>query len=34
MTTARHEFSIGLQHENCYLVGVMKLGSLKGFFSW
>ena len=27
MTTATHEVSIGLQHQKCYLVGVMKLGS-------
>ena len=32
MTTAKHEVSIGLQHENCYLVGVMKLGSFQVFF--
>ena len=27
MTTAKHEVSIGLQHENYYLVVVMKFGS-------
>ena len=28
----KQEVSIGLQHENCYLVGVMKLGSFQGGF--